>query len=108
MTYKTTYHSARERTDRSMKILTTTGIGNILMKELEVQPDNMIAYRCLTDTGVILILDQKEETVVTMWFATMEQANSFYAHCGKKMPVGIRNQVKSNIKKGYVTYKKKS
>ena len=91
-------HALNERADRITYIATTIGFGEIIARKL-VEDERGKVMRLLTDTGVIIVTDLREECILTMWIADPTQVKDFY-------PDGVRNQavlrlVKKYMEKGY-------
>ena len=91
-------HALNERADRITYIATTIGFGEIIARKLVVDERGKV-MRLLTDTGVIIVTDPREECILTMWIADPTQVKDFY-------PDGVRNQavlrlVKKYMEKGY-------
>lgn len=91
-------HALNERADRITYIATTIGFGEVIARKLVVDERGK-AMRLLTDTGVVIVTDPREECILTMWIADPTQVKDFY-------PDGVRNQavlrlVKKYMEKGY-------
>lgn len=91
-------HALNERADRIAYIATTIGFGEVIARKV-VEDKRGKAIRLLTDTGVIIVIDLREECILTMWIANPTQVKDFY-------PDGVRNQavlrlVKKYMEKGY-------
>ena len=91
-------HALNERADRIVYIATTIGFGEVIARKV-VEDERGKAIRLLTDTGVIIVTDLREERILTMWIANPTQVKDFY-------PDGVRNQavlrlVKKYMEKGY-------
>lgn len=91
-------HALNERADRIAYIATTIGFGEVIARKV-VKDKRGQAVRLLTDTGVIIVTDLREEYILTMWIADPTQVKDFY-------PDGVRNQavlrlVKKYMEKGY-------
>ena len=91
-------HALNERADRIAYIATTIGFGEVIARKV-VEDERGKAMRLLTDTGVIIVTDLREERILTMWIANPTQVKDFY-------PDGVRNQavlrlVKKYMEKGY-------
>lgn len=91
-------HALNERADRIAYIATTIGFGKVIARKLVVDERGK-AMRLLTDTGVVIVTDPREECILTMWIADPTQVKDFY-------PDGVRNQavlrlVKKYMEKGY-------
>ena len=91
-------HALNERADRITYIATTIGFGEVIARKLVVDERGKV-MRLLTDTGVVIVTDPREECILTMWIADPTQVKDFY-------PDGVRNQavlrlVKKYMEKGY-------
>lgn len=91
-------HALNERADRIVYIATTIGFGEVIARKLVVDERGKV-MRLLTDTGVVIVTDPREECILTMWIADPTQVKDFY-------PDGVRNQavlrlVKKYMEKGY-------
>lgn len=91
-------HALNERADRIAYIATTIGFGKVIARKLVVDERGKV-MRLLTDTGVVIVTDPREECILTMWIADPTQVKDFY-------PDGVRNQavlrlVKKYMEKGY-------
>lgn len=91
-------HALNERADRITYIATTIGFGEVIARKV-VEDKRGKVVRLLTDTGVIIVTDLREECILTMWIADPTQVKDFY-------PDGVRNQavlrlVKKYMEKGY-------
>lgn len=96
--WKFSSHALNDRADRIAYIATTVGFGNVIKRRM-VTDERGKVMRLLTDTGVVLVTDLAETTILTMWIADPTQVKSFY-------PEGQRNQavlrlVKKYMQKGY-------
>lgn len=91
-------HALNERADRIAYIATTIDFGEVIARKLVVDERGKV-MRLLTDTGVVIVTDPREECILTMWIADPTQVKDFY-------PDGVRNQavlrlVKKYMEKGY-------
>lgn len=93
---KMTYHVQYERVDRIANILATTGFGEIVHRMPAREAGRV---RCMTTTGVILIMDKSEEILITAYHASYKQAAAMY--CGNT-PRAIYKTIQSNYRRGYV------
>ena len=88
-----TYHISEDRIDRACYIMSTVGIGNIVKERPAYDEKGRLGYKCFTDTGVILILNQDKTLVVTLYIATQQQAVWIY---NGKTPDWVFRTVKKN------------
>lgn len=95
MTYngmKLTYHCAVDRENRFTKIKEQIGFGNVI-KEQFVRG----CFACLTDTGIIFILDKAKTKIITLYVATI--ANLYYMYLeDNHIPVELVKLVNKNQK----------
>lgn len=73
-----TKHLRYERTDRAVYILRYIGIGNIIKEERSVNAEGKVSYQCLTDTGVLLVVDETKTVCITMYVATQPKVSALY------------------------------
>lgn len=91
---KISYHVKEERIDRLAFILTETGLGEIKYRNYH-KPGRV---RCATTTGVIMILNREETTLITAYYGNATQLKET---CGGDLPLWLHNVLRNNIKKGY-------
>lgn len=87
-------HAYTERADRIAIIDNKIGWGQIIKEVYEKG-----AYRCLTDTGVILVVDENRTTVVTLYLADRHMLHRMY---NGNAPHYMRNRIQHNMECGYV------
>jgi len=92
--WKFSAHALNDRADRIAYIATTVGFGTVIARR-KVIDERGAVKRLLTDTGVIIVTDLEETTVLTMWIADPTQVKSFY-------PDGVRNQAVLRLVKKYM------
>ena len=80
-----TYHAKVERIDRRMMIEQRIGIGNVIRESYHNH-----AYNCITDTGIVIIKDEKKEKIITMYVATRRNLMAIYGGLKKVPPYLIR------------------
>ena len=73
-----TYHISEDRLDRAVFIMTTIGLGNIIFEEPWVDEEGKRSWQCITDTGVLLVLDERKEIVITLYIATQSKVSAMY------------------------------
>ena len=88
------FHAYNDRADRIATIDNHIGWGQIVKEKYYKN-----AYHCLTDTGVILIVDDSRKTILTLYMADRRALQAFYAG---NAPQYLVNKVKSNIVHGWV------
>lgn len=98
MRFRFSNHILNDRADRVAYIATTVGFGEVIARKL-VSDERGTVMRLLTDTGVILVTDPKEECVLTMWIADPTQVRDFCLDAAKNQ-VMLR-MVKKYLNKGY-------
>lgn len=76
-------HVQWDRTDRISFIKNTIGFGELVAEHESFKG----GYRGLTSTGVIIIMDEKHEKVITAYIANVQQAVSTYCIATKQEKV---------------------
>lgn len=90
-----TYHISADRIDRATYIMTTIGIGEII-KEVRCADDKgRVSWQCLTNTGVILVLNEDKTMCITLYIAQQAKVSAMYQG---KTPSWVFNMVKKNRK----------
>ena len=90
-----TYHISEERVDRACYIMQTIGIGEII-KEVRCSDDKgRVSWQCLTNTGVILVLNEDKTMCITLYIAQQAKVSAMYQG---KTPSWIINMVRKNRK----------
>ena len=54
------YHISEDRLDRAVYIMQTIGLGEIIKEERTVDTQGRVSWQCLTDTGVLLVLNEQK------------------------------------------------
>lgn len=90
-----TYHISEDRIDRAVYIMQTVGLGNIIKEVRQVDEKGRVGWQCLTDTGVLIVLDEKKEVAVTLYIATQPKVSAMYQG---KTPSWLINKVRKNKK----------
>lgn len=90
-----TYHISEERIDRAVYIQTTIGIGEIIKEQRCIGEDGRISWQCLTNTGVIVVLDAKKKVAITLYIAELPKVCAMYQG---KTPSWMLNKVRKNKK----------
>lgn len=88
------FHAYTERADRIAIIDNKIGWGQIIKEVYEND-----AYRCLTDTGVVLVVDKYRTTIVTLYLADRHMLHKMY---NGNAPRYMRNRIQHNMERGYV------
>lgn len=92
-----TYHISEDRLDRACYIMTTVGMGNIVKERKSVDEFGRIAYKCLTDTGVMLIYNADRTKIVTLYIATNNQVAWMYEGCTPSWMLKVVKKNKHHI-----------
>lgn len=88
-----TYHISEDRIDRACYIMSTVGLGNIIKERQCIDEKGRIGYKCITDTGVILIYNADHSRIVTLYIATLSQVSWMFEG---KSPSWMLKVVKKN------------
>ena len=72
------YHISEDRLDRAVYIMTTIGLGEIIKEQRNVDTHGRVSWQCLTDTGVILVLNEQKTMAVTLYIATQPKVSAMY------------------------------
>lgn len=96
--WKFSAHALNDRSDRIAYIATTVGFGTVIARR-KVIDERGAVKRLLTDTGVVLVTDLTETTILTMWIADPTQVKSFYPEGQRNM--AVLRLVKKYMQKGY-------
>lgn len=92
-------HVLEERKDRVDFIKQRVGFGQVI-KEVYTSKGNQLGNRTwkqLTDTGVVLILSEERDTLITVFLCDMNMLkNTFYYGNSKKIPSYLRKKVQLN------------
>ena len=87
-------HAYTERADRIAIVDNKIGWGQIIKEVYEKG-----VYRCLTDTGVVLVVDDNRTTIVTLYLADRHMLHKMY---NGNAPQYMRNRIQHNTERGYV------
>jgi hypothetical protein len=92
-TCKISYHFQNDRQERKAKIdkIINNNLGQVVIEEWYRD-----AWRCLTDTGLIIIVSAKQDFILTYYFATMKKAKAMYHDAFKTMPQAVANKIIKN------------
>ena len=72
------YHISEDRIDRACFIMQTVGLGEII-KEVRCEDERgRISWQCLTDTGVLLVLNEQKTMAITLYIATQPKVSAMY------------------------------
>lgn len=88
-----TYHISEDRLDRATFIMTTIGIGEVIKEVKQIDEKGRVSWQCLTNTGVLLVLDEKKEIVITLYIASQPKVSALYEG---KTPNWVLRMVKKN------------
>ena len=91
-----TYHARVERMDRIIYILTSIGLGVPVAEKFWEHSQTKCV---LTNTGVMIVYS-KEDTIITMYLVTVQEAHKMI--CTKVLPQTVYNRILKNIKAGYL------
>lgn len=87
------FHISEDRLDRACYIMQTIGMGEIIKEQHGIDEKGRGYWRCFTNTGVMLIMNEQKDRVVTLYIATQTQVSSIY--CGQT-PSWVFKMVKKN------------
>lgn len=73
--YKLTKHASKDRIDRLIFIVENIGIGEIVCSAKQEKGNATVA---ITDTGVLLVLAQDGNTIITAWIASIADATHIW------------------------------
>jgi hypothetical protein len=90
-----TYHISEDRIDRAYYIMETIGIGEIIKEQRCFDEKGRISWQCLTNTGVLLVLDEKKEILITLYIASQSKVSAMYKG---KTPSWVFKIVRKNRK----------
>ena len=103
MKKNTTNHACQDRLERMMFITSTIGYGEIVNRRYHIDEQGRPAYKCITDTGVLVVLNA-EQKVVTFYIATFQQIAWIYD--GKPVPSWLSKVAYKN--KALIPYQDKN
>ena len=89
------YHISEDRLDRACYIMQTIGLGDIIKEQHGVDERGRGFWRCFTNTGVMLIMDEHKTKAVTLFIADQKQVSSMYQG---KTPSWVFAMVRKNVK----------
>lgn len=102
---KLSHHITNDRAARYLYLATKIGFGDTV----DVLPylydsDGSYVNRKLwiKETGIVMILNAKEDLVVTMYLMETNQLTAFYAQAGKVPPQKLYAKVQQNERRGYI------
>jgi hypothetical protein len=89
------YHISEDRLDRACYIMQTVGLGEIIKEQHSIDEQGRGYWRCFTNTGVMLIMDERKARAITLYIADQKQVSSIYQG---KTPSWVFAMVRKNIK----------
>lgn len=89
-------HVTEDRMDRYLFIATHMGFGEIIY---ETWDDDKYNYKCITSTGVVLVLSPDKETVITLFLGDYDK---IYALMKGEVPPELKKTLKQYAKKGWI------
>ena len=92
---KLTSHMILDRSDRVVYILLNLGLGEIIKETHQIDEKGRPSWQCLTNTGVLIIMDEKKETIITLYIASQPKVSAMYEG---NTPSWVLNMVKKNKK----------
>ena len=104
MKLKLSEHITNDRQNRAVAIVMAVGMGEVVLSIPDKHPNRTAS---LTSTGVVFITAENG-TIVTIYLATIPQADKLYHVAGKEMPKVIKQVVKNNAKKHKEIFKMKN
>ena len=73
-----TYHISEDRIDRACDIITTIGLGEVVKERRAIDTQGRLSFKCVTDTGVMLIFNADKTKVVTLFIPDLHQVSWVY------------------------------
>jgi hypothetical protein len=98
MKFEMTYHASVERIDRLTACIEYIGVGEVVK---EIEKDG--AVERLMDTGLLLVVNPKTNTLITGYAVTVKQVCGIYN--GQRVPPALYKRVQTNAKKYAFLYK---
>jgi hypothetical protein len=89
------YHISNDRLDRACYIMQTIGIGEVIKEAPGIDERGRAYWRCFTNTGVMLIMNEAKTQVITLYIASQQQVSSIYRG---QTPSWVFAMVKKNVK----------
>ena len=89
------YHISEERLDRACYIMQTVGIGEIIKEVRCTDEKGRVSWQCLTDTGVLLVLNEQKDMAITLYIATQPKVSAMYKG---NTPSWVIKLIKKNAK----------
>lgn len=88
------YHLMDDRAKRTEFIIDNIGFGEVVKEKFYMDEKNGKYWRQLTDTGILIVLNEEHKIIVTMWIATMKQATDIFD--GRRLPNYLYKKVMKN------------
>ena len=99
------YHISEDRLDRACYIMQTVGLGEIIKERRCVDEKKRVSWQCLTDTGVILVLNEQKTMAVTLYIATQPKVSSMYeGHTPSWVLKMVRKNMRYSAEQNKVRY----
>jgi hypothetical protein len=93
---KLSKHCTEERLDRLVHISMTIGFGEVILTNITADHKR----ECLTDTGVVLIMDLYDDFLITAYIIDIGRLTAMYlSHGYDRVPTKIARKVVKNMKK---------
>lgn len=92
---KLTNHMVLDRSDRAVYILLNLGLGEIIKETHRIDEKGRSSWQCLTNTGVLIVMDEKKETIITLYVASQPKVSAMYKG---NTPTWLLKVVKKNKK----------
>lgn len=88
-------HFSKDRAERCARINRVLGgdWGEIICA---VKEEARHSWRCVTNTGLYVILDENKAYMITCYLATYHRARALYDMAGATMPRELRKQINKN------------
>ena len=95
-------HYSEERQSRAWLITNVIGIGNVIDRFVwDKGHPNGAEIHCITDTGIIIIYNQRTGKMVTQLIARPQQIKRYYEKEGRKAPPHVVELAFEHQQKGY-------
>lgn len=105
LTLKQTKHFLKDRYDRYTKIRNQVGIGNVVKGfRWDKKHRNGAEKHFITNTGIILVINERTNKLITMLIARPQQIRRYWELQGKQTPKDVQPIIEKAIehqRKGY-------
>lgn len=98
--YTLSYHARVERANRITAILTYVGLGQPIFSGIDALHKNHVFH--ITNTGVIVVVDEKTKTIITMYLLTLEKLYALFRRQGYDH---VGYNLDEVVKKNQIRYK---